>query len=152
MENKQDINNTDKTETVHITEEQKRRSGKLKKEVVKTIRQQAVYRDAQNLFFVLAQTRKTCPVNFRAVLETLYLGCNAVLVALSLAYSEPASRVNQLTIASAHLDAVRTSMGILRSMGCMSRDDYKKAKSLAESCTKQVLAWRASSRGLCPAM
>ncbi|WP_302422859.1 hypothetical protein [uncultured Prevotella sp.] len=88
---------------------------------------------------------KNCPVKFRSVLDSVYAECNHLLVCLSLAYVEKKARVAQLTIASAHIDAIRTVLGILRSSGSVSKDDYKKAKSLAMSCMQQVMAWRASS-------
>lgn len=132
---------------VNITPQQALKSQQLKKEKVKrTIHQQQVYRAAQNLFFVLTQMRKNCPVKFRAVLETAYSECTSLLVALSIAYAEELARVAQLTIAAAHIDAIRTILGILRSSGCISKDDFKKSKSLVTSCTQQVLAWRASSK------
>ena len=134
------------TNNVNITAQQAAQSQKLKREkVARTIHQQQVYRAAQNLYFVLAQMHKTCPVKFRAVLDSAYSECNCLLVCLSLAYAEKSARVAQLTIASAHIDTIRTVLGILRSSGSVSKDDYKKAKSLAMSCMQQVLAWRASS-------
>ena len=134
-------------QTVNITPQQALKSQQLKKEKVKrTIHQQQVYRAAQNLFYVLTQMRKTCPVKFRAVLDTAYSECASLLVALSIAYAEEQARVAQLTIAAAHVDAIRTILGILRSSGCISKDDFKKSKSLVMSCTQQVLAWRASSK------
>lgn len=132
--------------TVHITPQQAELSQKLKKEKVRrTIHQQQVYRAAQNLFYVMAQMNKTCPVKFRAVIAPAYGECTSLLVALSIAYAEPSARVAQLTIAASHADAIRTILGILRSSGCISKDDFKKSKSLVSSCTQQVLAWRASS-------
>jgi len=131
--------------TVHITQQQKANSQKLKREKVRTIHQQQVYRAAQNLFYVLAQMRKTCPVKFRAVLEPSYAECTSLLASLSLAYMEPNVRIAQLTIAAAHIDTLKTILGILRSLGCISKDDYKKARSLVQSCAQQVMAWRAST-------
>lgn len=134
------------TNNVNITAQQISTSQKLKREkVARTIHQQQVYRAAQNLYFVLAQMHMTCPVKFRAVLDSVYAECNHLLVCLSLAYVEKKARVAQLTIASAHIDAIRTVLGILRSSGSVSKDDYKKAKSLAMSCMQQIMAWRASS-------
>lgn len=130
---------------VHITKEQAEKSNKLKKEKIRSIHQQQVYRAAQNLFYVLAQMRKNCPVKFRAVLEPSYSECTNLLVSLSLAYSDSAVRIPQLTIAASHLDTLKTILAILRSLGCISRDDFNKAKSLVASCTQQVMAWRVSS-------
>lgn len=133
--------------TVNITPQQALKSQQLKKEKVRrTIHQQQVYRAAQNLFYVMAQMRKTCPVKFRAVLEPAYEECTHLLVALSIAYAEENARIAQLTIAAAHIDAIKTILGILRSLGCISKDDFKKSKSLVMSCTQQILAWRASSK------
>ncbi len=133
-------------QTVNITPRQAEQSQKLKKEKVRrTIHQQQVYRAAQNLFYVMAQMHKTCPVKYRAVLDPAYEECTRLLVALSIAYAESNARIAQLTIAAAHIDAIKTILGILRSLGCISKDDFKKAKSLVASCTQQVLAWRASS-------
>lgn len=132
--------------TVTITPQQAEKSQKLKKEKVRrTIHQQQVYRTAQNLFYVLAQMHKTCPVKYRQILEQAYGECTHLLVSLSISYAEPSARISQLTIAAAHLDAVLTFLGILRSSGCVSKDDFKKSKSLVASCTQQVLAWRAST-------
>ncbi len=132
---------------VNITPQQELKSQQLKKEKVKrTIHQQQVYRAAQNLFYVMAQMRKTCPVKFRAVLEPAYEECTHLLVALSIAYAEKNARIAQLTIAAAHIDAIKTILGILRSLGCISKDDFKKSQSLVMSCTQQILAWRASSK------
>ena len=132
---------------VNITQQQALKSQQLKKEKVRrTIHQQQVYRAAQNLFYVMAQMRKTCPVKFRAVLEPAYEECTHLLVALSIAYAEENARIAQLTIAAAHIDAIKTILGILRSLGCISKDDFKKSKSLVMSCTQQILAWRASSK------
>ncbi len=131
---------------VAITQQQAARSEQIKKEkTTRTIHQQQVFRTAQNLFYVMAQMRKTCPVKYRAVLDPTYTECTQLLVALSVAYADPMARIPQLTLAAAHLDAIRTIMGMLRSMGNISKDDFKKAKSLAMSCTQQTLAWRASA-------
>lgn len=133
--------------TVNITQQQALKSQQLKKEKVRrTIHQQQVYRAAQNLFYVIAQMRKTCPVKFRSVLEPAYEECTHLLVALSIAYAEENARIAQLTIAAAHIDAIKTILCILRSLGCISKDDFKKSKSLVMSCTQQILAWRASSK------
>lgn len=130
---------------IQITPQQAEKSKRLKKEKVRTIHQQQVYRAAQNLFYVMAQMRKNCPVKYRAVLEPSYSECTHLLVTLSLAYTDSQARIPQLTLAAAHLDAIKTIVAILRSLGCTSKDDFKKAKSLVASCTQQVLAWRASS-------
>lgn len=130
---------------VHITPQQAEKSNKLKKERVRTVHQQQVYRAAQNLFYVMTQMRKNCPVKYRAVLEPSYMECTHLLVALSLAYADQQARIPQLTLAAAHLDAIKTIVAILRSLGCVSKDDFKKSKSLVASCTQQVLSWRASS-------
>ncbi len=133
-------------QTVQITPQQVELSQRLKREKVKrTIHQQQVYRAAQNLFYVMAQMHKVCPVKYRAVLAPSYSECTSLLVSLSIAYADANARIPQLTLAAAHLDAIRTALGILRSLGCVSKDDFKKAKSLVASCTQQVMAWRASS-------
>lgn len=130
---------------VNITQQQIEKSRQLKKEKVRTIHQQQVFRDAQNIYYVLAQVRKTCPVKYRAVIEPLYTECTALLVNLSIAYADPVARIPQLTVAAAHTDAIKTVIGIMRSLGCISKDDFKKIKTLVASCASQVLAWRASS-------
>lgn len=135
---------------VQITQQQVLKSQQLKKEKARTVRQQQVYKDAQNLFYVMAQMRKNVPVKYRAVLDPLYSECMRLLVSLSLAYADGAARVPQLTLAAAHLDAIHTALGMLRSLGCISKDDYKKARSLATSCTQQAMAWRASSLARVP--
>ncbi len=93
----------------------------------------------------MAQMRKNCPVKYRAVLEPTYSVCINVLISLSQAYSEQETRIPNLTLVASYLDALVTTIGILRSTDSISRDDFKKAQTLAQSCYSQTMAWRASS-------
>ncbi len=127
-----------------IDKQQILKSQQTKKGRPRTIRQQQVYRTAQNLYYVLVQMKKVCPVKYRSVLEQTYNECSQLLVALSVAYMAQAVRIPNLTYAAAHVDAIHTAIGVLRSVGAVSRDDNKKALSLAQSCYQQTMAWRAS--------
>lgn len=138
-------NSNNTTNYVQITEEQKSRSKKLKKEKVRTIHQQQVFRDSQQLYLVLAQINKTCPVKYRPVVNPMYSECAGLLVSLSIAFADMYSRVPQLTIAAAHIDAIKAIVCIMKTLGCICNDDFKKIKSLVASCSLQVSSWRASS-------
>lgn len=130
---------------VNIPQETIGKSRQNKQRKVRTIRQQQVFRAAENLYYVMVQMRKNCPVKYRAVLEPAYNLCINMLVSLSLAYGNQDARVPNLTLVAAHLDAMIATIDILRKTGSISRDDYKKAQSLALSCYQQTMAWRASS-------
>lgn len=138
-------NDNKATQYIQITEDQKARSKKLKKEKVRTIHQQQVFRDSQQLYLVLAQINKTCPVKYRPVVNPMYSECAGLLVSLSIAFADMYSRVPQLTIAAAHIDVIKSIICIMKTLGCISNDDFKKIKSLVASCSLQVSAWRASS-------
>ena len=130
---------------VNITQQQVADSDLRKKAKSKTVSQQPVYRAVQTLSDLLVQMRKNCPVKYRDLTDNASKECSDVLVALSLAYSEPTVRRPQLSLAIAHLNAISTAMSILRASGCVSKDDYQKCKKLVTNSLRQSQAWRASS-------
>jgi hypothetical protein len=136
---------TSEPKKVQISEQQKKKGCQNKSEAVRTIQQQQIYRTVENLYATLLQMKKICPVKYRGELNSLYTICAHTFTALSVAYDDETVRVFSLNEVVAQMVALLSTLRLLHDEGCTSNDDYRKAKSLAQSCLQQARAWRAST-------
>lgn len=119
-------------------------SKKHKANMKRTVSQTPAYRAASNLNYVIVQVLKNCPRKLRVVCDNIDQLGNTLLSSLYIAYEDASVRCEMLTESRATVSTIKVKLQILRQLGYISKDDYKKICSLCISLDSQLAAWRNS--------